>query len=117
VAQELREWTDARNNHHQALQIHVEFGDRYFQASTYHRVGSIAFDLEEIPVAQENWLRGLQMWEEFSDNYSIQTFSLPGLAQIHQLHPNPKLLTAVATILNLSELEVQQLFAATHPTP
>jgi tetratricopeptide (TPR) repeat protein len=42
VAQELREWDDARHNYHQALAIQVEFGDRYSQASTYHQLGIVA---------------------------------------------------------------------------
>jgi tetratricopeptide (TPR) repeat protein len=46
VAEELREWDDARHNYHQALAIKVEFGDRYLQASTYHGLGHIAFDVE-----------------------------------------------------------------------
>ncbi|MEG3438506.1 CHAT domain-containing protein, partial [Pannus brasiliensis CCIBt3594] len=39
VAQELREFEEARENYRQALAIKVEFGDRYSQASTYHQLG------------------------------------------------------------------------------
>jgi tetratricopeptide (TPR) repeat protein len=110
VAEELREWDDARHNYHQALAIFVEFGDRYSQASTYHGLGHIAFDVEEIAEAQENFLQALQFWAEFNDKYSIQTFSWPALAKVYQSHPTPELITAVAEILGVSEAEVQQIF-------
>ncbi len=35
IAQELREFEQARNDFQQALQIFIEFSDRYSQASTY----------------------------------------------------------------------------------
>jgi tetratricopeptide (TPR) repeat protein len=110
VAQELREWDDARHNYHQALAIKVEFGDRYLQASTYHCLGNIAFDVEEIAEAQENFLQALRFWAEFNDEYSIQTFSVPALAKVYQTLPNPELLTTVAEIFGASESEVQQIF-------
>jgi tetratricopeptide (TPR) repeat protein len=98
------------NTYHQALAIFVEFGDRYSQASTYHGLGHIAFDVEEIAEAQENFLQALQFWAEFNDKYSIQTFSWPALAKVYQSHPTPELITAVAEILGVSEAEVQQIF-------
>ncbi|MHC5732133.1 MAG: tetratricopeptide repeat protein, partial [Nostoc sp.] len=36
VAQELREYDQARDYYQQALEINIEFGDRYNCASTYH---------------------------------------------------------------------------------
>ncbi|MBG1245121.1 tetratricopeptide repeat protein [Nostoc sp. NZL] len=42
VAQELREFEEARRNYQQALAINIKFGDRYFQALTYHCLGTLA---------------------------------------------------------------------------
>ncbi|KAM3105389.1 CHAT domain-containing protein, partial [Phormidesmis sp. 146-33] len=42
VAQELREYEQAHNDYQQALQIYVEFNDRYSQASTYNQLGIVA---------------------------------------------------------------------------
>jgi tetratricopeptide (TPR) repeat protein len=82
VAQQLREWEEARSNYRQALAIYEEFNDRYSQASTYHCLGSVAFDIGEMTEAEQNWLKAFQIWTEFNDEYSIQTFSMPRLAQI-----------------------------------
>jgi tetratricopeptide (TPR) repeat protein len=82
VAQELREWEEARSNYRQALAIYTEFNDRYSQAGTYHCLGSVAFDVGEMTEAEQNWLKAFQIWTEFNDEYSIQTFSMPRLAQI-----------------------------------
>jgi tetratricopeptide (TPR) repeat protein len=43
VAQALREFEQARRNYQQALQINIEFGDRYL-CSTYHQLGRVAQD-------------------------------------------------------------------------
>jgi tetratricopeptide (TPR) repeat protein len=85
VAQELREWEEARTNYRQALAIKEEFNDRYSQASTYHCLGSVAFDVGEMAEAEQNWLKAFQIWTEFKDEYSIQTFSMPRLAQMKEV--------------------------------
>ena len=40
VAQELREWEEARRNYREALEILIEYGDRFSQATTYHCLGN-----------------------------------------------------------------------------
>jgi len=68
VAQDLREYGEARQNYQQALAIKIEFGDRYSQANTYHCLGSVAEDLEEFPEAKNNFLQALNIWLEFNDD-------------------------------------------------
>jgi hypothetical protein len=92
------------------LEIYEEFRDRHSQASTYHCLGNIAFDLKKIAEAQKNLLKALQLWTEFKDIYSINTFSIPALARVYQSNPTPELITAVAEIIGFSESEVQQGF-------
>jgi tetratricopeptide (TPR) repeat protein len=55
VAQELREFEEARRNYQQALEINIEFGDRYSQASTYFCLGSLAEAEGNLPEAKVNF--------------------------------------------------------------
>jgi tetratricopeptide (TPR) repeat protein len=70
VAQALREFDDARNNYLQALQIKIEFHDRYAQACTYHHLGMVAEELREFDDARNNYLQALQINIEFNDRYA-----------------------------------------------
>jgi tetratricopeptide (TPR) repeat protein len=69
VAQELREWADARHNYHQALTIFVEFGNRYEQGKIYHQLGMIAQELREWDDAHQNYHQALAIFMEFGDRY------------------------------------------------
>jgi hypothetical protein len=42
VAQNLREYAQARDFYQQSLAIFIEFKDRYSQALTYHCLGTLA---------------------------------------------------------------------------
>jgi tetratricopeptide (TPR) repeat protein len=70
VAQELREFEEARRNYQQALQIFIEFNDRYSQASTYGQLGIAAQELREFEEARRNYQQALQIFIEFNDRYS-----------------------------------------------
>jgi tetratricopeptide (TPR) repeat protein len=70
VAQELREYGEARQNYQQALAIFIEFGDRYSQASTYHQLGRVAQELREYGEARQNYQQALAIEIEFGDRYS-----------------------------------------------
>jgi len=70
VAQELREFAEARRNYQQALDIKIEFGDRYSQADTYHQLGYVAQELREFAEARRNYQQALEIYIESSDRYS-----------------------------------------------
>uniref|UniRef100_UPI0039C6E30F tetratricopeptide repeat protein n=1 Tax=Scytonema sp. PCC 10023 TaxID=1680591 RepID=UPI0039C6E30F len=70
VAQELREFEEARRNYQQALQISIEFNDRYSCACTYHQLGFLAQELREFEEARRNYQQALQIYIEFGDRYS-----------------------------------------------
>ncbi|NMG20577.1 tetratricopeptide repeat protein [Brasilonema bromeliae] len=70
VAQDLREFSEARRNYELALQIKIDFGDRYSCASTYHNLGMVAQDLREFDEARRNYRQALQITIEFGDRYS-----------------------------------------------
>jgi len=64
VAQELREFAEARRNYRQALDIKIEFGDRYSQADTYHQLGYVAQELREFAEARRNYQK---LWKSTSN--------------------------------------------------
>ncbi len=70
VAQELRSWDEAKNYCLQALEICVEFSDRYKQASIYHNLGMVAQMLRSWDEAKNYYLQALSIFVEFSDRYS-----------------------------------------------
>ena len=75
VAQDLREFEEARRNYQQALLISLEFGDRYGSAKTYHQLGMVAQDLREFEEARRNYQLALLISLEFGDRYgSAKTY-------------------------------------------
>ncbi|MBD1857162.1 MULTISPECIES: tetratricopeptide repeat protein [Leptolyngbya] len=70
TAQKLHDYDEARNYYHQALQIKVEFNDRYSQASTYHQLGTVAQELRKYDEARNYYHQALQIYVEFNDRYS-----------------------------------------------
>jgi uncharacterized protein HemY len=65
VAQKQRQWQQAEQYYQQALQIKIEYNDRYGQARTYHQLGT---------VAQEQWQQAEQYYQQalricIEDNY------------------------------------------------
>ncbi len=70
VAQELREYGEARQNYQQALAICIEFGDRYSLALIYHNLGVVAQELREYGEARQNYQQALAIKIEFGDRYS-----------------------------------------------
>jgi tetratricopeptide (TPR) repeat protein len=70
VAQKLREWEQAKAYYQQALNIKIEFSDRYSQASTYHQLAMVAQKLREWSQAKAYYQQALNIKIEFSDRYS-----------------------------------------------
>jgi len=70
VAQELREYHQARDYYQQALEINIEFGDRYSCARTYHQLGNVAQELREYHQTRDYYQQALEIFIEFGDRYS-----------------------------------------------
>ncbi len=70
VAQEQRQWTQAESYYQKALQIEIEFKDRYTQASTYHQLGWVAQEQRQWTQAESYYQKALQIEIEFKDRYS-----------------------------------------------
>ena len=49
----------------QGLEIHVESGDRYEQASTYHQLGTVALEQRQWAQAEEHYRKALEIKIEF----------------------------------------------------
>lgn len=72
VAQELHEFEVARQNYQQALQIKIEFNDRYEQASTYGQLGLLAEAEGNNSEAEANLQQALAIFVEFGDEYKAE---------------------------------------------
>ncbi|MBD2614558.1 tetratricopeptide repeat protein [Nostoc punctiforme FACHB-252] len=70
VAQQLRQYDQARDYYQQALEIKIEFGDRYSCASTYHQLGRVAEELRQYDQARDYYQQALEIKIEFGDRYS-----------------------------------------------
>ncbi len=109
VAQELREWEQARSYYQQAIEIKIEYGDRYEQAGTLHQLGGVAEGVGELSQAKSYYLQALQIWAEFNDGYSVQTFSLPSLVDLYQQTQDEEILVGIASVLGVGVEEVRGL--------
>lgn len=107
VAQQLREWEQARQHYQQALEIKIEYGERYEQAVTYYNLGMVAEALEELEEAKTNYLQALQLDVEFNNQDSLD-ISLRNLARFYQATQDESLLTAVASILRVTVEEIKE---------
>ena len=106
VAEELREFEQARNYYQQALDINIEFGDRYSCGSTYHQLGLLAEELEDFSEAQVNLLQALGIFAEFNDQYSLG-IALINLARIYETTKDESILQAVAQLFGVTVEEVR----------
>ena len=70
VAEEQRQWPQAEKYYQTALEIDIEFNDRYSQASTYHQLGSVAEEQRQWPQAEKYYQTALEIKIEFNDRYS-----------------------------------------------
>jgi tetratricopeptide (TPR) repeat protein len=70
VAQAQRQWAQAEGYYRQALDLFIEFNDRYSQASTYHQLGMVAQAQRQWAQAEGYYRQALDLKIEFNDRYS-----------------------------------------------
>jgi tetratricopeptide (TPR) repeat protein len=70
VAQEERDFAEAKRNYREALKIDQEFNDRFSQARTYHHLGLVAEEERDFTEAKRNYREALKICQEFNDRYS-----------------------------------------------
>ncbi|MCZ8202201.1 tetratricopeptide repeat protein [Microcystis sp. LE19-55.1A] len=83
VAQELREWEQARSYYQQAIEIYIEYGDRYSQAGTLHHLGIVAQQLREWEQARSYYQQAIEIKIEYGDRHS-QASTLHQLGNLAQ---------------------------------
>ncbi|NCS75846.1 MAG: tetratricopeptide repeat protein [Microcystis aeruginosa K13-07] len=83
VAQELREWEQARSYYQQSLEIKIEYGARYEQASTLHNLGRVAQELREWEQARSYYQQAIEICIEYGDRFS-QASTLHNLGRVAQ---------------------------------
>ncbi len=71
VAQELREYHQARDYYQQALEIKIEYGDKYFCASTYHQLGIVAQELREYHQALDYYQQALEIFSNMGTSIPV----------------------------------------------
>ena len=109
VAQALREYEQAQSHYQQALDIYIEYNDRYEQAGTYHQLGMVAEELREYEQAQKHYQQALEIFIEFQDQHNA-AIVMRSLARIYKTSQDDSLLTGVAQCSNSTVEEVAQIF-------
>jgi tetratricopeptide (TPR) repeat protein len=68
LAQDQREFDEARKNYKKALELFIEL-DNPNQAKTYHQLGTLAEDRREFGEARENYQKALEIFVAFDNRY------------------------------------------------
>jgi tetratricopeptide (TPR) repeat protein len=85
VAQELREWKQARSYYQQAIEICIEYGDRYSQASTLHNLGVVAAELREWEQARSYYQQAIEIYIEYGAAGGTQSARYEQAGTLHEL--------------------------------
>ncbi|HLP92287.1 MAG TPA: tetratricopeptide repeat protein [Nostocaceae cyanobacterium] len=70
IAQDLREYEQAKRYYQQALNINIEYCERYSQASNYHGLGRVAEEMQEYQQAKHYYQQALDIFIEYGDRHS-----------------------------------------------
>lgn len=108
VAEEQRQWEQAENYYKQALQIKIDFNDRFSQASTYRQLGIVAQQQRQWEQARQYLLETLKISAEFSDQH-VLSITLRTLARLWEDSGDKNLPAATAPILSSTPEEVTEL--------
>ena len=63
--------------------------------------------------SKNNFLQALNIWLEFNDEYSIQTFSIPSLSRLYQATQDQSLLETMANVLGVTVEAILQALEST----
>jgi tetratricopeptide (TPR) repeat protein len=105
----LREYDQARKDYQQALQIFIEFGDRYSESIVYSQLGSLAESMDDIPESIAYHLKALEIRVELNDKYRLD-LTIGNLSRLYKSHPSPQFLSQTSQALGVGEAEVLQMF-------
>ena len=108
VAEEQRHWAQAEEYYQKALQIKIEFSDRYSQANTYHNLGRMAQEQRQWEIARECLLKSLEIVVEFNDKQGA-AIALSSLARLWQSTADQRVLAGVGQLLGISQADAKKL--------
>jgi len=112
VAEAQRQWAQAEQHYQHALQLFIEFNDRYSQASTYHQLGIVAQEQRQWAQARDYLLLALTIFVEYNDDHNIG-ITLRNLARLWHASGLTDLPAAVAAIRNTTPAAVEAAFNQT----
>ena len=99
MVQAQREFHQAEQYYQQALQLEIEYNDRYKQANTYHNLGIVAQAQQEFHQARNFFLYALEIFVAVGDD-SGRSIVLRSLARLWQASGDVHLPTIIAPLLN-----------------
>src|SRR5262249_15203799 len=94
----------------QALQIKIEVGDRYWQASTYHQLGVVAREQRRWGGGRGGFLTALGVFAEAKDGHNLG-IGLSRLARVWGEARDLPVVSAIAAILGAETGEIEELLA------
>lgn len=109
VAEEQREWEKAEGYYRQALEIKIEFNDRYSQASTSGQLGLLKQKQEKFAESQAYLLQALEIFRDFNDEHGLM-ITFFNLYALWKERGDDNLLIKVGETLGMSEADVRELF-------
>ena len=81
----MREWEQARSYYQQAIEIKIEYGDRYSQASTLHQLGRVAEELREWEQARSYYQQAIEIYIEYGAAGGTQSARFSQAITLHNL--------------------------------
>ena len=108
MAQGQQRWEQAEDYYQKALAIYIDFNDRYWQAGTYHQLGSVAQEQQRWAQALDYYLKALPVVIEFNDEFHLDMV-LRSLARLWQASQDPNLPAAVGAVLKLPVEQVEEM--------
>ena len=111
VGQGQRKWKQAEEYYQKALEIFIEFEDRYSQAGTYGQLGQLAQEQGLWDVARAKLLKSLQIFVEFGDENRCK-IALSSLDLLWQATTDRQVPAAVSQILGITQEEAEELLGS-----
>jgi tetratricopeptide (TPR) repeat protein len=108
VAQEQQQWEQAEQYYQHALQMKIEYNDRYSQATTYGQLGLLELDRKHWSQARDYLLHALEIFIAYEDNHYISG-TISNLSHLWKASSDANLPAAVAPILGISIEETDKL--------
>ncbi len=100
--------SSSKHYYQQALQIYIEYNDRYGQASTYGQLGLLEQEQQHWSQARDYLLQALEIFIAFEDDHYIG-ITVSNLADLWEASGDSGLPAAVAPTLSASVEETEKL--------